>query len=598
MPTYKIRIGDKTHSLTSAEALSDDDISEYVDSLETPAKKKEAAPAKSAPVDESTGAYLKRRLLDPVTDFFDTTSYADSMKDPTGEKRKTYYQQTGVRDTANAPMIAPNQLRAAGTAAAGIPEAVVSALTGAGAGVAGGLAGAARTAGGVLSGESFSDAASAGGQTVRDVGEAGTFVPRTEVGQGVMQGVAAPMQMVSAVGGRVLGSVGRVVGGQTGENIGETLGEAAPQLAVTRPLVQTMKSALRGQLHTTAPLTHEQTALAKTQDKGYLTPITKANPSVLNSLVQSMGGDAPISKKQALKNQQVTNAIAREAMGLPPDAFLDDAAFDSFRAREGGAYARVKADQTALPVTPQFERDVLALSDRMRLINDTFPGQVDLTEISKLQDALIHPAQAVKPEAVIELVKSYRADAKALLKSDDPKKVSLGVAKREASNLLEDHMEQHLPANLIPEYRAARAKIAMSHDLEDATNTQTGTVDATVLRALLDKGKPLSGKLLGVAEAAKSSPATVRNTEKMVPGQTVHAGDVGAVSLLSHMLKSPKYLAGILARPVASSLASSPMYQAAFARPKPRTTTQFPMKSAAIGAVIDQPERAYEAPDN
>jgi hypothetical protein len=75
---------------------------------------------------------------------------------------------------------------------------------------------------------------------------------------------------------------------------------------------------------------------------------------------------------------------------------------------------------------------------------------------------------------------------------------------RALEGLIDEHLLQFGPSNVVPNLQAARQEIAQSHTLEKALNTATGDVNAHVFGQRVKAGKPVSGyqKLIGDFAAA------------------------------------------------------------------------------------------------
>lgn len=98
---------------------------------------------------------------------------------------------------------------------------------------------------------------------------------------------------------------------------------------------------------------------------------------------------------------------------------------------------------------------------------------------------------------------------------------SLGRAKREAAQALEDQIERHLASfgdgagagELLDNFRAARQLMAKAHSVEKALVADTGHVNMQKLAAELQRGKPLTGELRTMAAFAKNAKDVTRVPE-------------------------------------------------------------------------------------
>lgn len=93
-------------------------------------------------------------------------------------------------------------------------------------------------------------------------------------------------------------------------------------------------------------------------------------------------------------------------------------------------------------------------------------------------------------------------------------------------------------AKLIENWKAARQKLAKIHDIEDATNLETGRVDPARLAKIVDNGGTLTGNLADIVQAHKAMPHVVKDMEKGSQA-SLRAGDSavgGALVKAAHTL--------------------------------------------------------------
>lgn len=283
-------------------------------------------------------------------------------------------------------------------------------------------------------------------------------------------------------------------------------------------------------------------ALAEGRAAGYVVPNSDVAPSFLGNRLESLGGKAAIKQEAAARNQQVTNALTRKALGLADDTPISQGTLDSLRKTAGKAYSDVSA------LSPQAQADLEALKVARNEANAWFTSY----NVSK------HP--------------DHLATAK---------------AKRALSEQLEDALEAHAKAagkqNLIPALRDARKQIAKTYTVERALNKATGDVSAPVLGRLYDKGKPLSDGMDTIGRFNQAFPkftgngattpaAGVSKAEMMMGAALAGMGAYGSESpygaaagllpLLSHparaaalskvLQKTPKYGVGLMTRGAAA----------------------------------------------
>ena len=157
---------------------------------------------------------------------------------------------------------------------------------------------------------------------------------------------------------------------------------------------------------------------------------------------------------------------------------------------------------------------------------------------------------------------------------------------------------------LIKDLRTARREIAKSHNIQEATNLETGDVNATEIGNLWDKKVPLTGGLKTIAIARKVAPDVVKKTDGLRKANQFSYGDAGwagagaVAGALAHGAVSPATaiggVAAAAARPLASHIATTKAYQKNFVRPKGKVTGTDISRSLKMGAAEQTPWRKKE----
>jgi hypothetical protein len=326
-------------------------------------------------------------------------------------------------------------------------------------------------------------------------------------------------------------------------------------------------------------------AMTAGQSAGYVLPPSQANPSLVNRVLESLPGKAGTQQAASLKNQEVTNKLVKQGLGLPQDAPLTEQALQRLRSEAGKAYAAVKSIPGRINTDQQFATEISSLGNDFAAAAKEFPDLVNNEGVSSLRDALTRPD--ISPKAAVELIKKLRFDASKNFRSfDDPAKAALAQAQRSAAESLDGLIERSLAATGDAEksaaYRAARVLIAKAHDVESALNESTGNVSAKVLAKILEKGKPLTGELETVAKFSRAFPTATQNTERLstVLGGTPLDWVMGAGSATA--TGNPMMLATALARPAVRAALVSQPYQKLMAGPQ----SYAPSTSARIAELL------------
>lgn len=360
--------------------------------------------------------------------------------------------------------------------AIGTLEAGTALTTGALAGTAGLATG---VAGMVLPGPSGQ-----GQDYMNRVQQAGTYQPQTPAGQRLTGIATAPFQKL----GEWSQDAGKAVADATGS---PTAG------AVTQSTVQMAPALVSGGLKAAAPIVQDaiasqaQNARAaasrssvKTdtfnagQQEGYVVPPSAMGGGFISKRLESMGGKAAVAQEASIRNQEVTNKIARREAGLQPDDPISETTLAAAR------------DNLAAPY-----QEVAQVSTRAA--------------------------------AALDKLQQVRSDSKTYWRhygvSADPTSLKQAQALDNQAAMLERLIEKEATRagkpGLVDDLREARVGIAKNYAVDRALNVGSGDVDARAIGRQLDKGQPLTGGLETIGRFAEAFNPYVREATRVpTPG--------------------------------------------------------------------------------
>lgn len=332
-----------------------------------------------------------------------------------------------------------------------------------------------------------------------------------------------------ATTGATAGGAGQAVTEATGEPLyGAATSMAIPGVAISRAQARQAQLQAEQQRNAVRDLTIRQG-----QEEGYLVTPGSVTPSTQNVLAERLAGKTRVQQEAAVRNQQVTDRLARRAVGIGENDPLTRANMQQIR-------------------TQEFQRGYEPL-------NRIGPVQADAQFNTALDDVLTAytgPGQSFPgaiPQPVQDLVNSYRvgqfnsADAiKATRTLRDAARANisrgdneLGLAQRAISNALEDQIERQLTQAgnpnaqaMLDQFRASRQRMAISHAVEDAIVEGGGSVNARQLaNDLQTRGRYFTGDLDLIARFANiSRPVTTQPGTMGTPGaQTIMGGISGGL---------------------------------------------------------------------
>lgn len=260
-----------------------------------------------------------------------------------------------------------------------------------------------------------------------------------------------------------------------------------------------------------APAGIQQAAQAA-QQAGYVIPPTQVRPTMANRIMEGTAGKISTAQNASARNQEVTNKLARKALGLADDAQLSPETLDVLRKDAGKAYQALRSLGDVVP-DAAYQKELGNIASTYTGAAKGFPGLAD-DAVGDLVSALNVPKFNAGSAVDALTVLRDRADA-AFIKGDK------GVAKatKQAAGALENLLERHAQSSGSPDalkaLREARQLIAKTYSVEKALNPATGTVSAQKLASQLHRGKPLSGELKQVAEFGAAFPKAAQTVEAM-----------------------------------------------------------------------------------
>lgn len=273
-------------------------------------------------------------------------------------------------------------------------------------------------------------------------------------------------------------------------------------------------------------------------ENGYSIPRSMYDPSFLSNRLESLAGKAATKQQAASNNQEITNSLARKALGLGDDVPLQKGTLEQMRKTLSSPYQEVAG------LSPQAAIDLEALKQARNDANAWFNAYNRSQSPNDLKTA-----------------KQFRADAEQLEKN------------------LESYAKAAGRDDLIPDLVKARKEIAKTWTVQRALNDATGDVSAPKIGRMYEKGLPLSDGLETIGkfrtafpqitqEGAKVPVAGVSKSEALTSGLMglIGAGATGNIAgasaallpFLSHparsvalskfMQSNPEYASSLIPR--------------------------------------------------
>lgn len=280
-------------------------------------------------------------------------------------------------------------------------------------------------------------------------------------GAGGMAG--APADSVrKAITNVLMGITGGGAGGVTKEVTG------SEPLALTASMLTPLAPAAGARMVAGKPLPMNEVkakTLAEGRDADYAIPGSETNSGWINRRIEDFAGKAALKQQATVNNQANTNKLMAEELGLPADTGITPRVLDAYRQDVSGPYREVAALSSAAAKNLDKLKDVRA-------------------------ESTLH-WQDYRRNQRVDSIKSAKAlDAQAEM----------------IENELENIAARRGRPELIDELREARVKVAKSWDVQRNLNKGSGDVSAPGLGDLLDREKPLSGRMKVTAAMAEAFP--------------------------------------------------------------------------------------------
>lgn len=249
-------------------------------------------------------------------------------------------------------------------------------------------------------------------------------------------------------------------------------------------------------------------AIREAQALGYKTVPSISNGSMLGKVIEGATGKEKAKQLAAVKNQPVTDALARKAFGLPDDAPLSRETMKQVRADAAAKGYEPVRQLPQIETDAAWESSISKLTSRSDNAAKDF-GELVKTDIQPLADGL-KQVKSFSGDTAVDAIAVLREKASDLYAQGNK---TLGKAHRQAAEAIEAQIERGLAkqgkdgAALIKDFRDARMRMAQSFDLEKAIREGEGSVDLRALGKMFAKNpERMSGELRQMGRIGAAMP--------------------------------------------------------------------------------------------
>lgn len=247
--------------------------------------------------------------------------------------------------------------------------------------------------------------------------------------------------------------------------------------------------------------------LRAAQAEGYKVTPGAVTVTGKNILAERIAGKTHLEQLASVKNQAVTDRLARRAVGISDTAPLTADNMRQIRAVEyTKGYEPIKK-LGEIKTDPAFLDDLITIEGRYAGPGASFPGAVP-ESVNKLIKT--YTVDKFDAKDAVQVTRTLRDEAKANFVKGDG---ALAKAQIDISNALENQIERSLTAakrpdasTMLEQFRLSRQRMAVSHTVEDAIKEGSGHVTASKLARDIQSGKYVSGDIKTIAEFANVFP--------------------------------------------------------------------------------------------
>jgi len=342
--------------------------------------------------------------------------------------------------------------------------------------------------------------------------------------------------------GAALGAAGGVVAKGIGDKVGSWLRGRAQKDVVDVANRQAQNA-------------ERDAVLSASRDAGYVVPPSNVEgSSTMLRIGEGLGGKLKTEQAASIKNQRITDDLARKSLGLAEDVPLTKDTLKTLRDTAFTKGYEPVRNAGTVEVDQAFLKKLDDLTQQLGGASKSFPGAVKNDVAQALEGLKVKEFDAGD---AVDMIRTLRDSASGSYRSGNN---ALAKAQRGAADALEAQIERGLQSRgkdgvqMLKDFRDARQLMAKAHTVEKALNDSTSSVNAGSLARELGKGKPLSEELLTAAQFAQAFPKSAQAVKSLAPYSLFDLGAAG----IGGASANPGLVAAVAARPaVRNALLSS-----------------------------------------
>lgn len=325
-------------------------------------------------------------------------------------------------------------------------------------------------------------------------------------------------------------------------NVGDVLQQSGVQGLMGMPIRGATPPKLKTNLSKAQNITRD-TILNKAREEGFSVLPSQVGAGAVPRALEIMSGKYKAEELVGYKNTQAASNAARRYLGLPEDAPLNEATFNSLRENYSVPYAKAsKIEPTQMPTSTSGLIGSKLSRSGADIVNDLKIAREDANaSLKALENPNLPNRTEIRNESIV-----------------------LNKKVKQLENELDTLAKATKNPELLKELKEARKNIAKTYSVENATNTELGLVDPKKIGKELSKGIPLTDELKTVGEFANAFPEASKFITKNPNPTTIY--DLAFAS--GGSLASPYLAAAPLARIAGRYGILTEPFQRKFVNPK------------------------------
>lgn len=242
-------------------------------------------------------------------------------------------------------------------------------------------------------------------------------------------------------------------------------------------------------------------------EEGYMTTPGSVTPQSKHIMAERMAGKTNLEQLMSVNNQDVTNKLARRAVGIDDTAPLTSENMLAIRNAEYKKGYEPVERLGQVSTDAQYLDDMINIESKYTGPEKSFPGAAP-DEVTKLLKTFTVGKFDAKD--AVQVMRRLKEEARANFTKGD---TAVAKAQTDIAKALENQIERSLAAaptpnaaTLLEQFRLSRQRMAISHSIEDAIREGSGSVEAKKLAKALQDGKYLSNELKTAAQFSNVFP--------------------------------------------------------------------------------------------